>query len=187
MNFGMVLLIVVGLAMDAFAVSVATGIVLHKRHWQHALILGFSFGLFQMGMPLMGWLLGSRIAEIVTHIDHWLVFGILTAIGGKMIYEAFQLEAAERSPANISLWVILGLSVATSIDAFAVGLSFAFLDVSILFPVLMTGVVTCILSFAGVFIGDRFGHLFEKKIEIIAGVILILIGLKILLEHLFYF
>jgi putative Mn2+ efflux pump MntP len=173
------------LAMDAFAVSIANGVVITEKHLKHAVIFGFSFGIFQMVMPVAGWLMGSGAAELVTHIDHWIVFGILTGLGGKMIYESFHLQdREERCLACIPFHTVICLSLATSLDAFAVGLSFAFLDVNIVWPVIVTGAVTFCLSFAGIFIGERFGHFFENRLEALAGLALIVIGLKILISHL---
>lgn len=185
MSLTAIFIIALSLAMDAFAVSIANGVVIQEKHLRHAVIFGVSFGLFQMIMPVTGWLLGIRVAGIVAHMDHWIAFGILVGLGGKMIYESFHLRDCKRCCAlRIPFRMVLCLSLATSIDAFAVGLSFAFLNVNIFWPVLMTGAVTFILSFIGVFIGERFGHLFENKMEAVAGSLLIVIGFKILGSHL---
>ncbi|HSV42987.1 MAG TPA: manganese efflux pump MntP family protein [Candidatus Bathyarchaeia archaeon] len=183
MGWWAVFLIAVGLAMDAFAISIATGIALDRGHVRNALRMGASFGFFQMMMPVLGWSLGRTVVGWVEHIDHWVAFGILVVIGGKMIYEAFQLEKAERAEDRVSWMKLFGLSIATSIDAFAVGIGLAFLKVDIFWPVVVIGVVTFGMSFAGVFIGNHVGHLFEKKIEILGGLILILLGIAILMKH----
>lgn len=136
-------------------------------------------------MPIMGWLAGVSLRSFISDIDHWIAFGLLGFIGSKMIYESFKLETNEKSnPLDIS--VIIILSIATSIDALAVGITFAFINVSIVTPVLVIGIVTFLVSFLGVFIGEKGGHFFEKKIEIAGGIILIAIGIKILIEHLFF-
>ncbi|HPD84280.1 MAG TPA: manganese efflux pump MntP family protein [Candidatus Omnitrophota bacterium] len=181
-----VAMVFIGLAlsMDAFAVSVASGVIIKTQKILHAFKFAFSFGLFQMIMPMIGWATGNRFRPLVTNIDHWVAFGLLGLIGGKMIYEALRIESLEQAQKEVSLHVLLGLSVATSIDALVVGLSFAFIDVAIVLPVIIIGVITFAMSFAGFFIGAKLGHLFEKKVEIIAGLILIAIGFKILFEHL---
>lgn len=184
MDLTVVLLIAVGLAMDAFAVSIASGIGMKNLGVRHALLIALFFGGFQALMPVLGWAGGRTVAESIAAFDHWLAFGLLSAIGIKMIYEAFRFDEAERGPKRLSLRFLLVLSVATSIDALAVGLSFAFLDVGIATPAIIIGIVTFIMSFAGVYLGKRVGHLFEGKIEIIGGLILIGIGTKILIEHL---
>ncbi len=172
------------LAMDAFAVSIASGITIHNLRLKHAVTIAIWFGLFQAVMPLLGWLLGSHVMKYVQECDHWLAFGLLAFIGAKMIYEAFQIEEVEKKTNPLDLYVLFILSVATSIDAFAVGLSLAVLCVSIVLPVIMIGVITFFMSLCGVYIGDRSGHFIEKKIEIVAGIVLIAIGLKILLQDL---
>ncbi len=183
MGWWTVFLIAVGLAMDAFAISIATGLVLDRGHVRNALRMGASFGFFQMMMPVLGWSLGRAVVGWVERIDHWVAFGILLIIGGKMIYEAFQLDKAERADDHVSWMKLFGLSIATSIDAFAVGIGIAFLKVNIVWPAVVIGVVTFGMSFAGVFIGNRVGHWCEKKIEALAGLILILIGIAILMKH----
>lgn len=179
-------LIAIGLAMDAFAVSIANGIAMKTLRVRHALLIASFFGGFQAVMPVIGWLAGISLKEILSSIDHWIAFGLLSAVGIKMIYESFKIKEAEEEAQNLTIYLLLMLSIATSIDALAVGLSFAFLDISIFAPVLIIGIVTFVLSYLGVVIGNRFGHLFESKIEIVGGVVLIGIGLKILLEHLGY-
>ncbi len=172
-----------GLAMDAFAVSIASGMTFKGEKVTPALKLGLCFGSFQALMPILGWLAGLKLRDLISGVDHWAAFVLLAFIGSKMIYESIKLgeERNERNPLNP--FVLLMLSVATSIDALAVGLSFAFLKISISGPVMIIGVVTFVLSFFGVLIGSRLGHFFEKKMEMLGGLVLIGIGIKILVEH----
>ncbi len=142
------------------------------------------FGLFQAVMPLIGWLGGLSLKNFISGLDHWIAFGLLSFIGCKMIYESIKVESNVREINPLNVYVLLILAVTTSIDALAVGVSFAFLKISIVTPILVIGIITFFLSFIGVFIGDRFGHFFENKIEILGGLILIGIGIKILIEHL---
>ena len=135
-------------------------------------------------MPTLGWLAGLAFRPVVRGVDHWVAFALLVIIGAKMIYEALKLEKAEKPDNPLNVLVLLVLAIATSIDALAVGVTFALLDVAILFSVLFIGAVTFALSMVGVYIGDYCGHFFEKKIEVIGGLTLIGIGLKILIEHL---
>lgn len=174
------------LAMDAFAVSIASGITIHNLKLRHAVTIAIWFGLFQALMPILGWVLGGQVVDYVRNYDHWIAFGLLSFIGAKMIYEAFKIAGAENKTNPLELYVLFVLSLATSIDAFAVGVSLAVLCVSIVLPVIVIGVITFFMSLAGVYIGDRFGHFFEKKIEVFAGIVLIGIGVKILLQDLFF-
>ncbi|MCC6544450.1 MAG: manganese efflux pump [Nitrospirae bacterium] len=183
MDIFTILIIAIGLAMDAFAVSIASGIAMKTLHVQRALTIGLFFGTFQAFMPVLGWFAGLRLRDMISSIDHWIAFLLLSAIGAKMIYEARKIEETEKEVAAFSIYILFVLSIATSIDALAVGLGFAFLDISIVTPVIVIGLVTFALSCIGVLIGGKFGHLFEKKIEIAGGIILIAIGTKILLEH----
>ncbi len=178
------ILLAVGLAMDAFAVSVAAGVTIHRLHLGHALRVGFFFGAFQAGMPLVGWLAGSWARELIAAWDHWAVFGLLVAIGIKMIIEGSQdpEEAVRRDPTHLAVLFLLAL--ATSIDALAAGVGLAVVAVDILLAVAVIGAVTFALSFGGVLIGDRFGHLSERRLEVAGGLILIGIGTRVLLEHL---
>jgi putative Mn2+ efflux pump MntP len=185
MSFLEILLISFGVAMDAFAVSISAGVVVKKIKLRHALLAGVFFGGFQVLMPLIGWCGGSLFKQFIESFDHWAAFGLLSLVGGKMIYEAFQKDEADaepKDPFNLKLMFVMAL--ATSIDALAVGVSFSFINVPLLLSVSMMGIVTFICSVAGVYIGGFFGHLFEKKFEFIGGAIIILIGLKILIEHL---
>ncbi|MDR2898081.1 MAG: manganese efflux pump MntP family protein [Spirochaetaceae bacterium] len=180
------ILIAIGLSMDAFAVAVTTGLSLRKITLGSMVIVGLYFGIFQAVMPLIGYFLGARFADRITAFDHWIAVVLLTIIGGKMIAEAFSKEKDDSSAEAVSLGPrkMLPLAVATSIDALAVGVSFAFLKVAIVPAATSIGVITFLLSAAGVKIGCIFGIKFKSKAEIAGGVILILLGLKILLEHL---
>lgn len=170
--------------MDAFAVSITSGAIIKNLKVDHAFKIAFFFGLFQAAMPVVGWMVGLEMRDFISEIDHWVAFALLSLIGCKMIYEARKMETIEKDFDPLGFYVLVGLSLATSIDALVVGLSFALLEISILTPILIIGLVTFVMSFAGVYIGDRVGHFFENKIEILGGLILIGIGLKILVEHL---
>jgi putative Mn2+ efflux pump MntP len=184
MNLITIILLAVALAMDAFAVSIASGIAIKDLRIKHSFIIASWFGLFQAIMPLLGWLGGIRLQRFIAEIDHWFVFGLLLFIGCKMIYEAFKIEAVEDRSDPMNLAVLFSLSIATSIDAFAAGVSFALLNVGVVTPVIIIGVITFIMSFIGVWIGDRGAHFFEKKMEVAAGAVLIAIGLRVLVSHL---
>jgi len=179
-------LIAVGLSMDAFAVSVGKGLGMRRREHLQAFVLAGAFGLFQGLMPLIGWLVGSQFASAITAYDHWIAFGLLAIVGGRMLWGAFQPDADEESPSRTGLGLreILVLAVATSIDALAAGVGFAFMRLDIWVTVAMIAVITGVLSFLGVVLGHQFGSRFEKPAEIAGGIILVGIGLKILLEHL---
>lgn len=179
-----VVLIALGLAMDSFAVSITSGITMKNPRINSALKIAMFFGLFQAGMPIIGWLAGLTVIEFISGIDHWTAFGLLGLIGCRMIYESIKIESKKTETNYLSLYVLLMLSVATSIDALAVGLSFAFLRSFIATPIIVIGIVTFLLSFLGVFTGNRFGKFFGKRIKTVGGSILIGIGIKILLEHL---
>jgi len=184
MHLATILLIAVGLAMDAFAVSIVTGSVYRELHVKHVLRMALFFGGFQAVMPVIGFLAGLSLKGYIAACDHWIAFGLLSLVGGKMIYESFQIEAAEKNRDPSNLPVLLALSVATSIDALAVGITLSLLTSSIAVAVTIIGVVTFGLSYAGVYIGKRFGHFFESRIEVVGGLILVAIGVKILIEHL---
>ena len=180
-----ILLIALGLAMDAFAVSIASGVIIRHIKVKNALTIAIFFGLFQAIMPVIGWLAGIGLRDFIAGFDHWIAFGLLCIIGCKMIYESFRLDTTENKIDPLNIYVLLILSIATSIDALAVGLSLSFLKVAIALPAIIIGIITFLLSFLGVYIGDKIGHFFERKIELIGGLILIGIGIKILIEHLF--
>ena len=180
-------LIGVGLSMDAFAVSVCKGLAMKKVNKKQAVVIGLYFGGFQALMPFLGWLLGIRFQKYIVSVDHWIAFVLLVFIGGKMVVEAVR-EKGEKEIGEMDLPLnhkeMLVLAVATSIDALAVGITFAFLDVPIAEAVIIIGCTTFVLSILGVVVGNYFGSRYKKKAEITGGIILILMGLKILLEHL---
>jgi putative Mn2+ efflux pump MntP len=186
-NFWVVIIIALGLAMDAFAVSITSGLTIKILRIRYAFRIALFFGLFQAVMPVMGWLAGYGMKDMITAYDHWIAFGLLGFIGGRMIYESFSKKIVDRPCDPMTIYKLLLLSIATSIDALAVGLTLSFLNVEIIMPSVIIGLVTFGLSFAGVFLGNRFGHFFENKIELIGGIILISIGIKILVEHLLEF
>ena len=184
MDIFTIFFIAVGLAMDAFAVSIASGLTMEKLRIRYALRIAIFFGAFQAFMPIIGFMAGLSIRDYIVHIDHWIAFGLLAFIGSKMIYESLFLDGAEKKMDPNDIQMLLVLSVATSIDALAVGISLSLLKVDIFQPALIIGIVTFILSYLGVLIGKSIGHLFEKKIEVIGGLVLIGIGIRILFEHL---
>ena len=187
MGLAELVLLAIGLSMDAFAVSICKGLGMKKINLKVAVVLGLFFGGFQAGMPVIGWALGSQFLGIIGPIDHWIAFILLAFIGGKMLWEAFtegEDEGDGKDAEKIDLGEYLILAIATSIDALAVGISFAALSVDIVPAVSLIGATTFIFSVAGVAIGHTFGSRYEKPASIVGGVVLILIGLKILLEHL---
>lgn len=187
MGLAELVLLAIGLSMDAFAVSICKGLGMKKINLKVAVVLGLFFGGFQAGMPVIGWALGSQFMGFIGPIDHWIAFILLAFIGGKMLWEAFiedEDEGDGKDAEKIELGEYLILAIATSIDALAVGISFAALSVDIVPAVSLIGITTFIFSVAGVAIGHTFGARYEKPATIVGGVVLILIGLKILLEHL---
>lgn len=170
--------------MDAFAVSLCRGLCMRKINYKHALIIAGLFGGFQAAMPLLGWLLGSQFEKYIVDIDHWIAFGLLLIIGGKMIWDVFEKEENSKESGDLNIKELLIMAVATSIDALAVGITFAFLGASIWVSISIIGAITFVLCFAGVIIGNKFGAKFKKKAQLAGGLVLILIGLKILLQHL---
>jgi manganese efflux pump family protein len=179
-----VLLIAVGLAMDALAVSIAKGMAISRNRHRTALTLGLFFGGFQMLMPAIGWFVGVTFEEIIVGVDHWIAFGLLAFIGLKMIYNSKKKDGDGKEEV-LKLHSVLTLAVATSIDALMVGLSFAFLSTSIVEPILVIGLVTFLLSVTGFFFGCGLGRVFGIRMKLVGGIILIAIGLRILLEHIF--
>lgn len=181
------LLTAIALSMDAFAVSVCKGLGMRRMRYDQALVISLYFGVFQALMPLIGWLLGTSFSRYIQAFDHWIAFVLLAFLGGKMLWDVFhekedgEQESAERRLDHRELFM---LAIATSIDALAVGIAFACLDVNIWSSVSIIGVTTLVISFAGVWIGNRFGNRFQKKAEIAGGLVLIFIGVKILAEHL---
>ena len=176
-------LIAVGLSMDAFAVSVCKGLAMENAPLRKAAVAGIWFGCFQALMPLIGYLLGSRFEKYITHIDHWITFILLALIGGNMIKESFSKEE-EKTSGTMYFKEMFLLAVATSIDALAVGITFAFLRVNILPAIGMIGITTFTLSIVGVKVGNLFGARYKSRAELAGGILLVLMGLKILLEHL---
>ncbi len=177
-------LLALGLAMDAFAVSICTGLTMQPFTFRKALTIGLYFGIFQAVMPLLGYLVGSQFADKITAFDHWIAFGLLALIGGKMIKESFEHEEPSGEEASLRMKAMLPLAIATSIDALAVGVLFALQKVNVFTAIAWIGSITLVVSMAGVKIGHVFGSKFKSKAEFAGGVLLVLIGLRILLEHL---
>lgn len=180
-------LIGVGLSMDAFAVAVCQGLCMPQINWRHAGIIALFFGGFQALMPFAGWLLGSQFAGYIQSFDHWVAFILLALIGGNMVREALSPEEEEVSCAvttKLDYKQLFLMAVATSIDALAVGVTFAFFEVSIIPAVSVIGCTTFCISLAGVAVGNYFGVRYKKRAEVTGGIILVLLGVKILLEHL---
>jgi putative Mn2+ efflux pump MntP len=179
-------MIAVGLSMDAFAVALCKGLCMKKLRYGHAAVIALFFGGFQMAMPLIGWLLGTQFAHYIMPLDHWVAFALLTFIGGKMIWEAVRRKPEDvcEIDERLHLRELFVLAIATSIDALAVGITFAFLQSDILLSASVIGAITFALSFGGVVIGHRFGIKLQSKAEIGGGIVLILIGVKILVDHL---
>lgn len=191
MGFIELLLVGAGLSMDAFAVAVCKGLEMRKINYRHAALIAVFFGVFQAAMPLIGWALGRNFESYISAFDHWIAFILLGFIGGKMIIDALRGSGSSKPSSNsqtetarLDIKELVLLAVATSIDALAVGITFAFLKTDIVPSIAVIGVTTLILSFAGVVIGNKFGSKFEKNATLAGGVILILIGTKILIEHL---
>lgn len=185
-------LLAIGLAMDCLAVSIASGIILKRIQWRPMLVMAFFFGLFQAIMPLLGWLGASTFSHLIESVDHWIAFAILAFLGGRMIKESFKEEDCCQRFNPASLKVVITMAIATSIDALAIGVSFAFLGIkscsSILYPVGIIGFASFLMSLIGLIFGIRFGCGIARKLraELWGGIILILIGTKILIEHLFF-
>lgn len=178
-----IVLIAIGLAMDAFAVSICKGLSMKKMNWRKAIIVGAYFGVFQGLMPIIGYFLGTTFETFVTKIDHWIAFGLLVFIGINMLKEAFSTET-ENCNDKVDFKTMIVLAIATSIDALAVGITFAFLGVNILSSAVIIAIITFLVCVIGVKIGNKFGDKYERKAETVGGLILILMGIKILLEHL---
>ena len=181
-----IFMIGVGLSMDAFAASICKGLNMRRLNIKNMLIIALFFGGFQALMPLAGWILGKQFESYITSVDHWVAFALLAFIGGKMIYDVFhggEEDCCCQRTDKLDIKEVFALAVATSIDALAVGISFAFLQVEIVKAVSVIGITTFLLSAVGVAVGNMFGSKYEKKAAFAGGVILILIGLKILMEH----
>lgn len=188
MSFLELFLIGIGLSMDAFAVAICRGLAMKKLNWRHAAVIAAYFGGFQALMPLAGWALGSTFAGYIQNVDHWIAFILLALIGGNMIREASsakeECEDGTCGEDHLEHRQLLLMALATSVDALAVGVTFAFLEVSIIPAISIIGTTTFCLSLAGVAVGNFFGSRYKKRAEITGGVILILLGTKILIQHL---
>ncbi|MBU4263250.1 MAG: manganese efflux pump MntP family protein [Proteobacteria bacterium] len=176
--------IALALAMDAFAVALAAGVALHPVSKRQLFRLGFHFGLFQGLMPIIGWLAGLGVQGLISAYDHWLAFGLLSFVGGKMIFEAFQDDEEKQKTDPTKGATMVMLSIATSIDALAVGLSLAVIGVNIWTPALVIAVTAATLTVAGMLLGGKIGMIWGKRVEVLGGLLLIGIGLKILVDHL---
>ncbi len=179
-----VLAVAVGLSMDAFAVSICKGLSMKKMSWKNALIAGLYFGGFQALMPLIGYILGSQFQSLIANVDHWIAFLLLLFIGGNMIRESRNQNDCECGDDSFNFKAMIVLAIATSIDALAVGITFAFLKVNIITAITFIGIITFVFGIIGVKIGNVFGAKFKSKAELAGGIVLILIGTKILIEHL---
>lgn len=185
MSFLTLLILAVAVSADAFAVALGKGLQVRGRVLRNALVLGAAFGIAQAVMPLVGWLLGTAFAKYVEPVDHWIAFILLVLVGGKMLWEALTPDHEEAEPEeNVGSTEVAILAVATSIDALAVGISLAMVHTPIVLPVIFIGLVTFGLSVLATYIGHKVGTRYEKPAEIVGGVVLILIGVQILLEHL---
>jgi putative Mn2+ efflux pump MntP len=184
MGFLTILIVAVGLAMDAFTVSIAAGIKLGCVTGRQSFRMAFAFGFFQFMMPIIGWVAGYAVEDYIGAFDHWVAFALLSFIGGKMIYECFETEAVPSFRGDPTKGLtLLALAVATSIDAFAVGLSFGVLHQGILYPSIVIGIIAALFSVVGLEAGCRIGTFLNRKMEFIGGIILIIIGVKIVLDH----
>ncbi len=186
MSFFTLLILSIGLSVDSFAASLGCGFSRQNVHRKRIFLLAFSLAIFQAIMPVIGWAAGSQVKNLIEQFDHWIALVLLTAIGAKMIIESIKKKNKPESCAcDLSFREIITLSIGTSIDALIVGFSFAFLKINIIYASMIIGVTTFIFALAGIFIGKRAGRLLGEKTEIIGGIVLILIGLKIFLEHQF--
>lgn len=186
MSFITVFFIGVALSMDAFAVSISSGVTICKMHLRRALRIAAFFGAFQAFMPIAGWSIGRFAADFIVAYDHWVAFALLALIGGKMTWDAIvNKEKDEERTDPLNIYILLTLAFATSIDAAAVGVSLSFIKVDIIQPAVIIGIITFIISLAGTFIGCKCGDRFGSKVEIIGGLVLIGIGIKIVIEHQF--
>ena len=174
----------VGLSMDALAIAITNGAAIKHCHFRQAFLIAFAFGFAQFLMPLIGWLLGSAFLQALQRYDHWIAFLLLLSIGGKMLYESRGLSDTDDFKSCMHIPTLIMLSIATSIDALAVGFSFACLKISIALPIVVIGVTTFTICLIGVYVGKAIGHFLEKKLEIVGGLVLIAIGFRILIEHL---
>ena len=178
-----IFLLAVGLGIDAFSVAIGIGAANHKKSWWPVLRLAGAFGLFQFVMPLAGWLAGSTVVDMIQAFDHWIAFALLALVGGKMIREGFEKEEDEEKADQTRGWPLFLLSIATSIDALAVGFSFSLLKAPILFPAAIIGMICFLMTAVGMIFGKGLARIFGRKVEIVGGLVLIAIGVKILIEH----
>ncbi len=183
MSYITIFFIAVGLGVDAFSVAIGIGAKNNNKSWGPVLRLASAFGIFQFAMPIAGWLAGWTVVEIIAAFDHWIAFVLLALIGGKMIWEGFKKERDEEKTDQTRGWPLLVLSIATSIDALAVGFSFSLLKMEIIIPALMIGVTCFTMTVTGMCFGKILAKIFGKKVEIFGGLVLIAIGVKILIDH----
>ncbi len=186
MDIVTLLLIAIGLAMDAFSVAISNGTTMKKLKFSDALKIGLFFGVFQFGMLYIGNVLGGAFAKYIIAVDHWIAFFLLAFIGGKMFYEAVWGEEEIENSKSLDFKTLTILAIATSIDALAVGVSLATITNNIIFDASIVGIVAFAFSFVGIYIGNKCGNLFGRKAEIVGGIVLVGIGVKILIEHLFF-
>ena len=184
MNFIEVFLIALSMAMDAFAVCLGAGTQGQTSGPRVTFRLAFHFGLFQFLMPVLGWFAGTTIERYIATYDHWIAFGLLAFVGGRLLWSGFHPEEVEKKSDPSRSWTLVLLSIAVSIDALAVGLSLGLIGVTIWYPAIVIGMVTSLMSWIGLRIGNRLGIKFGKTMEIVGGVVLILIGVRVLLAHL---
>lgn len=180
-----IILIAVGLSMDSFAVSITNGLTIKELNIKRILTISLSLAIFQAVMPLIGWMAGLGIEKYIKDLDHWIAFALLSLIGAKMIYDGAK-KNADAKDIELKILTLVGQSFATSIDAFAVGISFALLDISIVTPILIIGIITFGFSLLGLQLGKFFGKRMRKSVEIFGGIVLVGIGIKILIEHLYF-
>lgn len=185
MDYLVIFLVAIGLCFDTFAVSISSGVAKQEIIFRDALKIAFILAFFQSAMPLAGWGLGEQVKSLISDYDHWVAFSILFLLGLKMIFESFKKEK-KKDFDPLKGWIMVSMAIATSIDALAVGVSFSFVNIPILISALIIGFVTFMASMLGILFGKKTGKYFGKKIEITGGIILILIGVKILIEHLYY-
>ena len=183
MDYISLILIAFGLSFDTFAVSVSTGIKITYLKFKQALKIALTFGFFQALMPLIGWFLGVQIESYISNYDHWIAFGLLAILGLRMIYESFSKEENNTSANPLNPVILIGMAIATSIDALVVGVSFAFMNMNIYLSVAIIGLVTFLVSMVGMLFGKKVGGKLGKRMEIVGGIILIIIGLKMLFSH----
>jgi putative Mn2+ efflux pump MntP len=183
MSLTTIFLLAVGLGVDAFSVAIGIGAANHKKSWAPVLRLSFAFGIFQFVMPFIGWLAGSTVVDLIQSFDPWVAFALLAAVGGKMIWEGLEAESDEEKEDQTRGWPLILVSIATSIDALAVGFSFSLLKTPIALPAAIIGVVCFMMTAVGMVFGKALARIFGKKVEIAGGLVLLGIGVKILIEH----